>query len=212
MSDKVYTQVLSDFIAVAASKSHTPGGGNVSAVVGTLAASMVAMVGNLTVSNKKYAEYHEQAQAQVDRIMASIEKLKELTNKDIEAFDGYMSCFRMPKETDEDKKARAEAIQAAAKNATLVPLEICKTCLEVLKEADELSHYGNKMAISDVGVGAYVAEAALRACMLSVDINLPSIKDQDFVAKAKAARDALFVEAEDLKMKALTRVKIAMGY
>ena len=61
MSDKVYSQVLSDFIEVAASKSHTPGGGNVSAVVATLAASMVAMVGNLTVSNKKYAEYHEQA-------------------------------------------------------------------------------------------------------------------------------------------------------
>ncbi len=211
MSDKVYGMTLDDFIAVAASKSHTPGGGNVSAVVATLAASMVAMVGNLTVSNKKYAEFHEKAQKQVDRLMAVIEKLKEYTNKDIEAFDAYMQCFRMPKETDEEKKARAEAIQNAAKNATLVPLEICKLCLEILKEADELSKYGNKMAISDVGVGAMVGEAAMRACMLSVDINLPTIKDEQFVAQVKAERQRLFVEAEELKLLALARVKEKMG-
>ncbi len=211
MADKVYGHTLNDFIEVAASKSHTPGGGNVSGVVATLGASMIAMVGNLTVANKKYADHHEQAQAQVDRIMAGIEKLKELTNKDIEAFDAYMAVFRMPKETDEDKKARAEAMQAAAKTATLVPLEICKTCLAMLQEAYELAPYGNKMAISDVGVGAYVCEAALRACMLSVDINLPSIKDQDFVAQVKAERARLFTDAEDLKNKSLTHVKEAMG-
>jgi formiminotetrahydrofolate cyclodeaminase len=68
--DKIYGMTLNDFIAVAASNSHTPGGGNVSAVVGTLAASMVAMVGNLTVSNKKYADFHAQAQVQVDKLIA----------------------------------------------------------------------------------------------------------------------------------------------
>jgi len=209
--DKVYNQVLSDFIAVAASKSHTPGGGNVSAVVATLGASMVAMVGNLTLSNKKYAEHHDKAAASVERVMALIEKLKDLTNQDIAAFDNYMACFRMPKETEEEKKARAAAIQDAAKQATRVPLEICQTCLEVLKEAEDLSQYGNLMAISDVGVGAMVCEAALRACMLSVDINLPTIKDQDFVAQVKAERARLFVEAEELKLLALARVKEKMG-
>ncbi len=209
--DKIYTKTLNDFIEVAASKSHTPGGGNVSAVVATLAASMVAMVGNLTVSNKKYAEFHQQAQAQVDKLMGIIERLKELTNQDIEAFDGYMQCFRMPKETDEEKKARAEAIQAAAKNATNVPLDICRACLEVIKEAEELSKYGNLMAISDVGVGAEVALAAMKACMLSVDINIPSIKDQDFVAAAKAERARLFTEGEEYKLLAMARVKEKMG-
>lgn len=211
MPEKVYDMVLSDFIDLAASKSHTPGGGNVSAVVATLAASMVAMVGNLTVSNKKYAEVHEKAQAQVDALMATINKLKDLTYKDMEAFDQYMSCFRMPKETDEDKKARAEAIQAAAKNATLVPLEICKSCLDILVQAEELAPYGNKMAISDVGVGAMVAEAAMRACMLSVDINLPSIKDQDFVAKVQAERAMLFTRAGELKLLAMSDVNRRMS-
>jgi len=209
--DKIYVQTLNDFIAVAASKSHTPGGGNVSAVVGTLAASMVAMVGNLTVANKKYADHHAEAQALTDRMMALIEKLKELTNKDIEAFDAYMGVFKMPKDTDEEKAARAKAMQDCAKAATNVPLEICRTCLSIIKEADELSKYGNLMAISDVGVGAMVGEAALRACMLSVDINLPSIKDADFVAAAKAERARLFTEAEEYKIKALARVKEKMG-
>ena len=209
--DKIYGMTMNDFIAVAASKSHTPGGGNVSAVVATLAGSMVAMVGNLTVSNKKYEEFHAQAQEQVDRLMAVIEKLKELTNADIAAFDHYMGCFKLPKETDADKKARAAALEDAAQKATLVPLDICKCCLEILKEADELSKYGNKMAISDVGVGAMVGEAALRACMLSVDINLPSIKDQAFAAKVKAEREHLFVQAEELKILALARVKEKMA-
>ncbi|MFH1059873.1 MAG: cyclodeaminase/cyclohydrolase family protein [Pseudomonadota bacterium] len=211
MEDKIYGMSLNDFIAVAASKSHTPGGGNVSAVVATLAASMVAMVGNLTVSNKKYEEFHAQAQTQVDRLMGVIEKLKELTNADIAAFDHYMGCFKLPKETDADKKARAAALEDAAQKATLVPLEICQCCLEIIKEADELSKYGNKMAISDVGVGAMVGEAALRACMLSVDINLPSIKDQAFAAKVRAARENLFVQAEEHKLLALARVKEKMG-
>ncbi len=211
MEDKIYGMSLNDFIAVAASKSHTPGGGNVSAVVATLAASMVAMVGNLTVANKKYEEFHAQAQTQVDRLMGVIEKLKELTNADIAAFDHYMGCFKLPKETDADKKARAAALEDAAQKATLVPLEICKCCLEIIKEADELSKYGNKMAISDVGVGAMVGEAALRACMLSVDINVPSIKDQEFVAKVKAARENLFVQAEEYKLLALARVKEKMS-
>ncbi|MCB2189450.1 MAG: cyclodeaminase/cyclohydrolase family protein [Deltaproteobacteria bacterium] len=209
--DKIYGMTLNDFIAVAASKSHTPGGGNVSAVVATLAASMTAMVGNLTVSNKKYADFHAQAQEQVDRLMALIEKLKELTNADIAAFDHYMGCFKLPKETDADKKARAAALEDAAKKATLVPLEICKSCLQIIIEADELSKYGNLMAISDVGVGAMVAEAALRACMLSVDINVPSIKDQAFVAEVKAERARLFTEAERLKTLALARVIEKMG-
>jgi len=168
-------------------------------------------VGNLTVSNKKYEEFHAQAQAQVDRLMGVIEKLKELTNADIAAFDHYMGCFKLPKDTDEQKKARAAALEDAAQKATLVSLQICQCCLEILKEADELSKYGNKMAISDVGVGAMVGEAALRACMLSVDINLPSIKDQAFAAKVRSEREHLFVQAEELKILALARVKEKMG-
>lgn len=208
---EVYTRVINDFLADACSSSHTPGGGNVSAVVGTLGASMVAMVANLTLGKKGYEDYQDDTKDILEKVMSGIEKLKELTLKDMEAFDDYMKCFRMPKETDEEKKARTDAIQAAAKNATLVPLNICKILVELMGQANRLSRFGNKMAISDVGVGAYVCEAAMRACMLSVDINLPSIKDQAFVEDVKNQRARLFAEAEDLKIKALTFVKEMMG-
>jgi formiminotetrahydrofolate cyclodeaminase len=211
MSDRVYGKTLNDFIAEAASSSPTPGGGNVSAVVATQAAAMVCMVANLTIGKKAYAEFEEEAKKVVMNMEAIIERLKSLTNKDMEAFDQYMAVFRMPKETDEDKKARAEAMQAAAKNATNVPLDICRTCLDILVQAKGLSSYGNKMAISDVGVGAMVAEAALKACMLSVDINIPSIKDEKFVADVKAERARLFTEADELKILALATVKERMG-
>ncbi|ADK84696.1 Formiminotransferase-cyclodeaminase [Desulfarculus baarsii DSM 2075] len=211
MVKNVYEMVFNDFIADAASSSHMPGGGNVSAAVGTLACSMVCMVGNLTVGKKAYAEFDAQAQEVVSACEAIIAKLKDLTLKDMEAFDQYMGVFKMPKETDAEKKARAEALQAAAKKATDVPMEICRTCLEIVKQADKLSHFGNKMAISDVGVGAMTAVAALKSCMLSVDINLPSIKDQDYVAQAKAERARLFVEAEELCTLAMARVKEKMG-
>jgi methenyltetrahydrofolate cyclohydrolase len=211
MAQQVYEMTVSDFIDLAASKSHTPGGGNVSAVVATLAASMVAMVGNLTLSNKKYAEHKDQAQECVDKVMGMIDKLKDLTIKDMEAFDAYMAVFRMPKETDADKQARKDAMESAAKAATLVPLEICKTCLAIVEEAEDLSKYGNLMAISDVGVGAMVAESALRSCMLSVDINVPSIKDQDFVAEVLAEKARLFTQTEKLRTLAMARVIEKMG-
>ncbi|KIX15587.1 cyclodeaminase/cyclohydrolase family protein [Dethiosulfatarculus sandiegensis] len=211
MSDRVYGKTVNEFIAEAMSSSPTPGGGNVSAVVATLGASMVCMVANLTIGKKAYVEFEDQAKEQVAKLSEIIERLKKLTNDDMEAFDQYMAVFRMPKSTDEEKKARAEAMQAAAKNATNVPLDICKTCAEIVKEAAKLAPYGNKMAISDVGVGAMVAETALRSAMLSVDINLPSIKDQDFVAQVKAERARLFVEAEENKLLALADVKKRMG-
>jgi len=208
---EVYTKTINDFLAEACSSSPTPGGGNVSAVVATLGGSMIAMVANLTLGKKGYEDFQDETKDILDKVTKGIEELKALTIKDMQAFDDYMKCFRLPKETEEEKKARQEAIQNAAKNATLVPLTICRTCVELLRQADRLSRFGNKMAISDVGVGAYVCEAALRACMLSVDINLPTIKDQNFVNDVLNQRARLFAEAEDLKTRALAFVKEKMG-
>jgi formiminotetrahydrofolate cyclodeaminase len=111
-----------------------------------------------------------------------------------------MATFKLPKDTDEQKKARTEAVQAAGQKATLAPLNVCRKCLDLMREASKLAPFGNKGAISDCGVSAIVLEAALRAAMLSVDINLPSIKDQAFVEKVKAERARLFTEAEELKV------------
>ena len=206
-----YEKTINEFLVEAASASPIPGGGNVSAVVSSLGASMISMVGNLTINRKGYEQYHSQAQEIVNTVMKDIEELKELTRKDMAAFDDYMKCFRMANNTGEEKKARNQAIQTSAKKATIVPLSICRVCLHLLEQAEVLSHFGNKMAISDVGVGAYVCEAALRACMLSVDINIPTIKDDEFVNQVLKEREWLFQKAEALKNKAISKVTERMG-
>ena len=207
---ELYNQSLNEFIEKAASNSPTPGGGNVSAVVATLAASMVSMVANLTIGKKGYEEVQDKAKKAADDLKNIIEDLKTLTEKDMAVFSKFMEALRMPKDTDEQKAKRTEAMQQAAKTATEVPMEICRKCLEILKISVPIASYGNKGAISDAGVGAYVAEAALRAAMLSVDINLPGIKDAAFVEKYKAERRQLFADADEMKLIAVAKVKERM--
>jgi formiminotetrahydrofolate cyclodeaminase len=207
---ELYNQSLNEFIEKAASNSPTPGGGNVSAVIATLAASMVSMVANLTIGKKGYEEVQDKAKKAADDLKNIIEDLKTLTEKDMAVFSKFMEALRMPKDTDEQKAKRTEAMQQAAKTATEVPMEICRKCLEILKISVPIASYGNKGAISDAGVGAYVAEAALRAAMLSVDINLPGIKDAAFVEKYKAERRQLFADADEMKLIAVAKVKERM--
>ncbi len=206
MEDSIYNSSLNEFISIASSKNPTPGGGNVSSVVATLGASMIAMVANLTISNKKYVDFHNESRIILDKIIDNIEKLKILTSKDIKAFNNYMKCFRLPKNTDEEKLERNKSIQDAAKNATLVPLEICKCCLYLLSLASELSVYGNKMAISDIGVGVIICEASLRACMLSVDINVPVINDEKFVENVKNEKAIILTSIDELKILSMNNV------
>lgn len=203
----IYEKTMNEYLEVAASKSPTPGGGSVSAVVATNAAAMVSMVANLTLGKKGYEAVEAQVKEILEGTTQALIDLKALTARDMQAFDIFMTAWRMPSDSDEQKKAKNEAMEKAAQNASTVPLEICKVCLDILKLAAKLAPIGNKGAISDVGVGAYVAEAALKACMLSVDINLPSIQTESFKANLVSERARLFAEAEELKLLALADVK-----
>ncbi|MDR0549961.1 MAG: cyclodeaminase/cyclohydrolase family protein [Deltaproteobacteria bacterium] len=203
----VYDMTIGEFLKVAGSNSHVPGGGNVSAVVATLGASMGAMVASLTKGKKGYEDFQAENDVILKAFLDGIEELKAQTLGDIQAFDEYMEVFRLPKDTPEQKEARTKAIQAAGQKATLAPLNVCRTCLKLLKVAAQLAPKGNKGAISDCGVAAIVLEAAIRAAMLSVDINLPTLTDATFVQNVKNERAALFVEAEELKIDILHHMR-----
>ena len=207
----IYEKSLNDYLAVAASNSPTPGGGSVSAVVATNAAAMVSMVANLTLGKKGYEDYQDKAKVIADKSAALIEELKLLTARDMEAFDLFVKAWKMPSTSDAEKAAKADANEKAAQNATNVPMEICRVCLEIMKLATELAPFGNKSAISDVGVASLVAEGAMKACMLSVDINLPGLKTKEFADAMVKERARLFAEAEDLKILALADVKKRMS-
>ncbi len=205
--DNIFDSSLKQVIEASASDAPTPGGGSVSAMVASFGVAMVSMVGNLTIGKEKYKDVEPQAQELLAKTKDLLSQLEKLVADDMKVFGKFMEALQLPRDTDEQKSARAQKMQEALKAATDTPMEIAEVCLEGLSYAEELSLYGNKGAISDVGVAAYVAEAALNSVLLSVDINLPGIKDADYVNKIQAKKYALIVRARDLKEKTVAQVR-----
>ncbi|TEB14468.1 Methenyltetrahydrofolate cyclohydrolase [Pelotomaculum sp. FP] len=197
-------------LAAAASDAPTPGGGSVSALVGALGVSMAAMVGNLTYGKSQYAAVATEIKDITGRAYFTMARLEKLMEEDIAAFDNFMAAYRLPKGTTEEKDKREEALQKALRGATETPLEIAVTLLEALAITAQLSRIGNKMAISDAGVAAYVCEAAVHAVLLNVEINLSMVSDAGFASQALEEKERIAGEARRLKEQAVAVVKERM--
>jgi formiminotetrahydrofolate cyclodeaminase len=156
-----------------------------------------SMVANLTV---KKVEGEEAAAIKDILEEGEIlqEKLLELVDADAEAFSGVSRVFKMPRETEEEKAARREAMQKALKEAAVVPMEAARLCLKALHLQERLLELGTPHAISDVGVGALFLGAALRGAYLNVQINLNGIKDEEHNARLEGELLALLAEGEKL--------------
>lgn len=173
-------QPIQQFLDELASKASTPGGGSAAAIMGAMGAALGSMVGNFTVGKKGY----EDVDAEIRGILEQTEKLRDrmtdMIQADIEVFNKVMGAYGMPKDTDEQKAERSQAIQAALKEATDVPLDCAKAAAEVIELCKPLAEKGNKNVISDAGVAVLAAEAALRSAALNVYINIGGIKDEEF--------------------------------
>ena len=200
---ELFSMSLRDVLKVSASSEPTPGGGSIAAITAAFAASMVAMVANLTIGKKKYRDVEAQVTSLRDRALCLMNRAEELVDADMAQFRRFMDCYKMPASTDQERERREHLIQEALKGATDTPLEIARTCLEVLKMADEIAPTGNAMAVSDAGVACYLADAALRAALLNVDINLPQLKDESYVMSARISKEGLLNQATELKEHAL---------
>lgn len=203
---QIFDWSIRQFLKEAASSAPTPSGGSVAALCGALATSMASMVASLTVGKKKYVEVEPEMKAMLEKTAALLERFEELMAADIEAFNGFMAVYKLPKETEEQKAERARRMQEALIKATETPLTIADACLEVLKLAEQAALKGNKGAVSDAGVAAYLAEAAVNAALLNVDINVPLIKDAAYVNKTGAKRQELARRAATIKKHAVQAV------
>ena len=179
-------ETIESFLDQLAANSATPGGGGVAALNGAMGASLVSMVCRLTIGKKKYAN----VEAEMKNVLQDAETLRTqliaLINEDISAFNQVMAAYGMPRENDADKKARSIAIQNALKDATIVPLETTRACAAVIALSKIAAKKGNTNAASDAGSAAQSALAGLRSAALNVEINLGSIKDEQFVAEKQA--------------------------
>lgn len=199
------TMKVRDFIDELSSNSPAPGGGSVAALCGSLASALTSMVFSLTVGKKIYEELGENEKKLVDEGLLKAKKLKDefldLMNKDTEAFNLLMSAFRMNKSTDEEKAIRSAKIQEAYKDATLVPLEVARKSYEIYDIIDISVEHGNKNAISDGGVAALIAQAAVEGAIMNVKINLSSIKDEEFVKETRSEIERISAEGHRRKEK-----------
>ncbi len=210
MSD-IFDYSFRKILAISASDAPTPGGGGVSALAGALGTAMAAMVGNLTLGRPRYADVEAEARDVTGRAYWIMAELEKLMAADMAAFSKLMDAYRLPRSNEAEKARRGEAVRDAAKEAARVPLDIAETLLEALVITEKISRIGNKMAISDAGVAAYICEAALQAVLLNVDINVTVINDPDFVAGANKRRNEIAGEAGRLRDMALVAVKERMS-
>ena len=200
-----------EFLEKLASNAPTPGGGGGAAMAGALAVALTSMVGNLTVGKEKFAEQ----EAEVKEILAKAEAMRllmlNLVNADAEVFNSFMVSYRLPKATDEEKLARNQAIQNAAKQAAEVPLKIAEACLEVMKLAERIAVIGNPSAITDAAVSSIMARAALRSAVYNVVVNLKLIKDEVYNEAMYAKLEAMQKEAEALEQETLATTDRVLG-
>lgn len=183
------------FIQELASKAPTPGGGGASAYVGALASSLGSMVANLTVGKKKYLEVEADMYIALERLADLRERLIELIDEDAEAFAPLAASYGMPKDTPEEQAAKESAMQEALIGACDVPLEIMRQCAAVIEQTEFLAYKGSRLALSDAGVAAVFAKAALQGASLNIIINIASMTDTERATAYQKEVDLLIEQA-----------------
>jgi formiminotetrahydrofolate cyclodeaminase len=168
---------LGDFLERLGSSDPTPGGGAAAAVVGALAAALIEMTANLTLGKPRLADVQDQAASIQERAAELRRKLERLGDADAQAFEHVTGAYKLPRGDDAQKAQRAAAIQAALRVAADVPLETAQVAAQVLALAEEAAPLLNPAVISDVLVGAFLAQAAVNSAALNVEINLASMTD-----------------------------------
>lgn len=198
---------LSAFAGELSSDSPAPGGGSVSALAGALAASLAAMVANLTHGHKNYKGVWEKMEDVAVRAQNLRKWLLEAIDRDTRAFNSLMEAFRLPKKTEEDQRRRDQAIEKATKEATEVPFGVMEKALEVLGLCKTVAESGNENAASDAGVGGLMGYAAAYGAYLNVKINLPGIRDQSFKDETMRKAEMILTEANILRREILDLVE-----
>lgn len=186
------------FIDELASAAPTPGGGGAAAYVGALASALASMVGNLTVGKKRYADVEGEVRARLEALADVRGRLIGLVDEDARAFAPLAAAYRMPSATPEERAAKDAALQAALVGACEAPLSIMRTASEVIDHIDYLAAHGSRLALSDAGVAAAFARAAVEGASLNVYINVSSMHD---AARAEAFR----AEADELAARSRVR-------
>jgi methenyltetrahydrofolate cyclohydrolase len=188
-------QAIAAWLDELGSAAPAPGGGAAAALSVATAAALVEMVANLTVGRPAYAEH----EAEVIAVRDAAHRLRHLAlgqiDEDAAVFRALMAAYRLPRGTDQERAARGPAIQAATRRAAGVPLDVAATAAEVIELAAELPGRSNPNVLSDVGVAAATAAAAIEAAAVNVDVNLATLTDTGARSELTAQLDGYLTVA-----------------
>jgi glutamate formiminotransferase/formiminotetrahydrofolate cyclodeaminase len=201
-----------NFLEALASATPTPGGGSAAAHAGAVAAALVAMVGRLTLGKKKYQEVEPVMQDLVSKADGLRGAFSAAVAADAQAFEAVMAAFKLPKQSENEQLARAEAINAASLEAARLPLEVAEMAVDCLELARQAAEHGNTNAISDAGAAAALAKASLEGAGMNVRINLASLgTSKEGKTMLKQLR-ALEKTARDLDQRVRTQIETRGGF
>jgi formiminotetrahydrofolate cyclodeaminase len=196
---------ITEFLQQTASSEPLPGGGCTAALNAALAAGLAEMVANLTIGRKEFQAVEEEM-IKITKAAGDLrKKLQNDIDRDAQAYQEVLTAFKLPKNTDDDKKRRSDAIQQAFKNAATVPLGVARDALKIMDLASRAIKNGNPNAVTDGAVAVLAARTATMAAAYNVKINLGGIKDSDFVEK-------LSREVEDLENQAIRKEKEILAH
>ena len=201
---------LQGFADETASESVAPGGGSISAYVGALGVSLGTMVANLSANRRIWDERWEEFGDWAAQGQATKEALLSLVDEDTRAFNRIIDAVRLPKGTEDEKAKRKQAMQDATKYATEVPFKVMSKALESFYLLKNMAEIGNPNSISDAGVGALCARAAVHGAYLNVQINAKDLTDQEFVENILSRAASIAKQADMLEKEILDLVQQKM--
>jgi formiminotetrahydrofolate cyclodeaminase len=179
-------QSIDVFLNELASQEATPGGGSVAAMMGAQSAALTSMVCRLTINKVNYENVKTEMEVLLTQSEQLREKLTAMIQADVEVFNRIMVCYRLPKTTDDEKVTRSVKIQQTLKEATIIPLDCVKACVEAIELSRIAADKGSLAVVSDAGVAVMAAYAGLKSAALNVYINTGSIKDKAFTNSIRA--------------------------
>jgi formiminotetrahydrofolate cyclodeaminase len=179
-------QSIDVFLNELASQEATPGGGSVAAMMGAQSAALTSMVCRLTINKVNYENVKTEMEVLLTQSEQLREKLTAMIQADVEVFNRTMVCYRLPKTTDDEKVTRSVKIQQTLKEATIIPLDCVKACVEAIELSRIAADKGSLAVVSDAGVAVMAAYAGLKSAALNVYINTGSIKDKAFTNSIRA--------------------------
>lgn len=192
---------LDTFVTELASASPAPGGGSTAGVAASLAASLTSMVFNLTIDNKASEglapEVIEQMKTAREEMLRAKTRFIDLVEEDTAGFNRFMAALKMPKGTEEEKASRKTALDAAKIDITNTPESIALEANKIWEAIELANDFGNPNAVSDAGVAALMLDAAIKAALLNVKINLPMIKDETRKAEIISTMNSLLGESTE---------------